>query len=188
MIAMQYSFVLPADYDMTVIDRRIQEKGPLLDGFPRLRFKAYLAARKADAGFGGAENLYAPFYLWDEAGGVDGFLSSPGFSAVTRDFGWPSVQTWLVWHAELTADLKAATHATRKIQPIAAYSDLAAQRDGAIADAGAAVAAGALAAVAAFDPTRWSMVHFTLWPKLPTLSTEAMQIYTVGHVSLPKER
>ena len=33
MIAMQYSFVLPADYDMAIIDRRIREKGPLLDGF-----------------------------------------------------------------------------------------------------------------------------------------------------------
>ncbi|CAO3440624.1 DUF4865 family protein [Azospirillum endophyticum] len=187
MIAMQYSFVLPADYDMTVIDRRIREKGPLLDGFPCLRFKAYLAARKQGAGVPGTENLYAPFYLWDEPAGVDGFLSSPGFAAVTRDFGWPSVQTWLVWHADLTADLKAATHATREVVPIAAYSDLAAHRDGAIVDAGSAIEAGALAAVAAFDPTRWSSVKFTLWPKLPTVSTETMQLYTVGHVSLPKE-
>jgi hypothetical protein len=35
MIAMQYSFVLLADYDMAIIDRRIRDKGPLLDGFPR---------------------------------------------------------------------------------------------------------------------------------------------------------
>ena len=49
MIAMQYSLTLPADYDMAIIDRRIRDKGALLDGFPRLRFKAYLSARKQDA-------------------------------------------------------------------------------------------------------------------------------------------
>lgn len=39
MIAMQYSFSLPADYDMSIIDRRIAEKGHLLDNFPNLKFK-----------------------------------------------------------------------------------------------------------------------------------------------------
>lgn len=187
MIAMQYSFVLPADYDMAVIDRRIRERGPLLDGFPRLRFKAYLAARKQDVGFTSAENLYAPFYLWDEPDGIESFLASPGFAAVTRDFGWPSVQTWLVRHAELTGDLKAAAYATREIAPIAAYSDLASQRDRAITAAKSVIEAGALAAIAAFDPTKWAMVSFALWSKLPEPTTATMQIYTVGHVSLPKE-
>lgn len=49
MIAMQYSFTLPADYDMSIIDRRIRDKGPLLDGFPNLGFKAYLSARKGSS-------------------------------------------------------------------------------------------------------------------------------------------
>jgi Domain of unknown function (DUF4865) len=40
MIAMQYNFTLPADYDMSVIDRRIADKGPLLDGFPGFKFKS----------------------------------------------------------------------------------------------------------------------------------------------------
>ncbi|MBY6264242.1 DUF4865 family protein [Azospirillum sp. 412522] len=187
MMAMQYSFALPADYDMAVIDRRIRERGPLLDGFPRLRFKAYLAARKQDAGFTSTENLYAPFYLWDEPEGIENFLAGPGFAAVTRDFGWPSVQTWLVRHAELTPGLNSATYATREIAPIAAYSELASQRDTAIAGAKSAVESGAVAAIAAFDPTGWRMASFALWPKLPETVTETMQIYTVGHVSLPRE-
>ncbi|BAI76630.1 hypothetical protein AZL_e02850 (plasmid) [Azospirillum sp. B510] len=188
MIAMQYSFVLPADYDMAVIDRRIRERGPLLDGFPQLRFKAYLAARKRDTGFASAENLYAPFYLWDEPEGIGNFLSGPGFAAVSRDFGWPSVRTWLIRHAELTADLQAATYATREIGPIATYSDLAAQRDDAIAETGSLIEAGALAAIAAFDPTGWQSARFALWPRLPAMMTETTQVYTVGHVSLPKAR
>lgn len=183
MIAMQYSFTLPADYDMSIIARRIRDKGPLLDGFPRLRFKAYLSARKEDAGFSSAENLYAPFYLWDEPEGIDSFLSGPGFATLTRDFGWPSVQTWLIWQADLGEGLGNARYATRVVRPIAPFSDLAEQRAEAVAAMGAARRQGALAAIAAFDPTKWLLVEFSLWPELP-VTTDAMQVYTVGHVSL----
>lgn len=182
MIAMQYGFTLPADYDMSIIDRRIRDKGPLLDGFPRLRFKAYLAARKQDDGFQGAENLYAPFYLWDEPEGIDGFLSSPGFAALTRDFGWPSVQTWLVWHAELGADVRQAKYASREIEAIPPYSNLTETRNAAIAEAHSRT--GALATAVGFDPTGWRQVRFSLWASAPTLMQEA-QLYTVGHVALP---
>jgi hypothetical protein len=47
---------------------------------------------------------------------------------------------------------------------------------------------GALAAVAAFDPAGWTMVHFRLWRTPPATASDAVQIYAVGHVSLPKER
>ena len=47
MLAMQYSFTLPADYDMDIIRRRVASKGPLIDGLPGLGFKAYLYARRA---------------------------------------------------------------------------------------------------------------------------------------------
>ncbi|MQT14282.1 DUF4865 family protein [Segnochrobactrum spirostomi] len=185
MIAMQYSFTLPADYDMTIIDRRIREKGPLLDGFPHLLFKTYLSARKHSADLASTENLYAPFYLWDEPDGIDSFLSSPGFAALTRDFGWPSVQTWLVWAAERAADLRAARYAARTIAVIAPYSDLAACRDTAIAEGRSAMRNGALASLAGFDPTQWRMLHFTLWETVP-VATEATQTYEVGHIALPK--
>lgn len=182
MIAMQYGFTLPADYDMGIIDRRIRDKGPLLDGFPRLAFKAYLSARREDDGFTSSENLYAPFYLWDEPEGIDGFLSSPGFAALTRDFGWPSVQTWLVWHAELGADLRTARYASREITTIAPYSDLATLRDTAIAEARSRT--GALATVTGFDPREWKQLRFSLWPTPPAPMADA-QIYAVGHVALP---
>lgn len=186
MIAMQYGFVLPADYDMTIIDRRIAERGPSLDGFPGLRFKAYLSARRRGGSTPSTENLYAPFYLWDEPGGVDAFLSGPGFAGVTRDFGWPQVRTWLVWQAVLGPDLRAARFASRETTPIAPYADLASLRDTAAAEARSAVGEGALAAVAAFDPSAWTMVRFQLWRTPPAAPGEGAQLYAVGHVSLPK--
>ncbi|RFB81173.1 DUF4865 family protein [Methylovirgula sp. 4M-Z18] len=185
MIAMQYSFTLPADYDMAIIDRRIRDKGPLLDGFPHLRFKAYLAARKHDDGLRSAENLYAPFYLWDAPEGLNNFLTGPGFATVSRDFGWPSVRTWMVWHAELAPSIGSARFASRTVETIAPYSDLGQYRSDAIADAQAAARDGALASVTAFNPTDWTLVHFGLWDRVPEVRREQTQLYAVGHVSLP---
>lgn len=180
MLAMQYSFTLPADYDMDIIARRIRDKGPMLDGFPRLRFKAYLSARKRE---GSAENLYAPFYLWDHPDGLSNFLAGPGFATLTRDFGWPRVATWIVWHAELVQDLAAARFASREIQAIAPYSDLAALRKSATDMARGP--SNTLADLVGFDPTAWTFVRFRLWRELPEILTADTQSYAVGHMSLP---
>lgn len=180
MIAMQYSFVLPADYDMAIIEKRIRDKGPMLDHFPHLRFKAYLSARKRE---GSAENLYAPFYLWDHPDGLSNFLTGPGFAALTRDLGWPRVATWIVWHAALAEDLSQARFASREIETIAPYYDLAALRRS-TTDA-ASAASDALADVVGFDPAAWTLVRFRLWRELPEARAHDAQLYAVGHMSLP---
>jgi hypothetical protein len=72
MIAMQYSFVLPADYDMAIVRERIAVKGKLLDNLPGLIFKAYLHAER---GATAMENTYAPFYLWQDEEAMHGFLN-----------------------------------------------------------------------------------------------------------------
>jgi Domain of unknown function (DUF4865) len=107
MIAMQYSFTLPADYDMGIIDRRIAEKGHLLDNYPHLRFKAYLSARRTDA-TRSRDNLYAPFYLWDDVEGLNNFLGGDGFAGVSGAFGRPQVKSWFVWQAFVSPDVSQA--------------------------------------------------------------------------------
>jgi hypothetical protein len=188
MIAMQYSFVLPADYDMAIVEKRIRDKGPLLDGFPHLRFKAYLSARKQGHEFPSAENLYAPFYLWDEPAGLNDFLSGPGFAGVAQAFGWPEVKIWPVWHAEFSAPaaLTEARYATRTIETIVPYSDLGNRRASTAAASEADVKKnGALASVAAYEPSRWTIVRFQLWRSLPEKLSSDAQAYAVRHVSLP---
>ncbi|TCU15738.1 DUF4865 family protein [Rhizobium sullae] len=182
MIAMQYSFTLPSDYDMAIIDRRIRDKGPMLDGFPNLGFKAYLSARKGE--FGSRENLYAPFYLWQKPEGASDFLTGPGFEALTQSFGWPQVRHWIVWNAEV-ADLRAAKFASRDILPIPPYAPLAEIRREEVARSHAEAArGGVLALISAFEPSGWSLVRFTLYRDMPLISN-GDQIYRVGHVSLP---
>jgi hypothetical protein len=182
MLAMQYSFVLPADYDMGVIDRRIRDKGPMLDHFPLLGFKAYLSAEKRQ---GSAENLYAPFYLWDHPDGASNFLTGPGFATLTRDFGWPEVATWIVWHAERGSDLSAARFASREVERIAPHSDLTILRRSAVEKAQASAGSNSIADVVGFDPTEWALLRFRLWRELPTAVPGDAQLYKVGHLSLP---
>lgn len=188
MIAMQYNFPLPADYDMAIIDRRIRDKGPLLDNLPGLKFKAYLTARKGDAVTASRQNLYAPFYVWHEEEGLSDFVCGPGFAALTENFGRPQVNTWVVWRADAAADIRSVRFATREVVAIDVNASLANLRAEESEAAGMALSNGdALASVVAFEPTHWTLVRFRLLaepPKDPARS--GLRIYNAGHLSLPE--
>lgn len=188
MIAMQYSFALPADYDMTIIDRRIAEKGHLLDNFPNLKFKAYLSARSGD-GSQSRENLYAPFYLWNHEDDLNDFLCGEGFVGLTQAFGWPVVKTWFVWQANLSPVVAQATFATREMLVTAAHSPLGELRKRESEEVFHDVEErGALASISAFEPTSWTRLRFRLWAEpQPLTSGNEVQAYRIGHVSLPEQ-
>jgi hypothetical protein len=179
-LAMQYSFTLPADYDMAIVERRIAEKGPALDGLPGLSAKAYLSARRDGAR---RENLYAPFYVWDDASAMSDFLTGRGFAGVSDAFGWPQVRVWIVWRARLARGVEQARFATREIAPIASHAPLDALKAQENAAADEAIDRGALAAVAGFEPTTWTRVRFRLWRASPE-RRDGVALYDVGHVSL----
>jgi hypothetical protein len=180
MIAMQYSFTLPADYDMSIIDRRISVNGPKLDGFPDLGFKAYLSARRGE--MGSPANLYAPFYLWRKSEGIDAFLTGPGFKSVSDAFGWPAVASWIVWDRHVAETVAGARFALRRVSAIEPFEDLAARRAAAVGALPALTQAGAVACLTGFDPRQWTQVEFSLWHEAPPQDL-AGQAYRVGHVS-----
>lgn len=168
---MQYSFTLPADYDMAIIRRRIAEKGPMLDGFPGLLFKAYLWAERDFS----RENLYAPLYLWRETEGMNRFLSGEGFRSLVAAFGRPAIRTWVPVVSDVPEAITRAAWATRTIAPMddGLYpSDLGASTD----------APDALASLSAYDPAAWSRLQFQLWQDRPDITRKA-QAYRVGHIS-----
>ena len=184
MIAMQYSLALPADYDMGVIDRRIADRAHATDGFPGLALKAYLHARKQGVP-SSSDNLYAPFYLWHTTEGMNEFLCGPGFLGLTQSFGWPSVRTWLVWHAEIAPDVAQARYAVRETVPIAPHADLVSlRRAESERSRERSSNPGVLASAAGFEPTSWSLVRFQLSSTMPGAPADGQsQIYGVGHVS-----
>jgi hypothetical protein len=190
MIAMQYSFTLPADYDMTIVERRVQEKGSALDDHKPLAFKAYLIACKGDTVTQSHENLYAPFYLWHDNEGMGDFLCGKGFLGLVNSFGWPAVRTWpLVVAAELGSDIAQAAFATREIHPMVSFTPLDTLRADESQLVGAAVqGSAALTAVTAFEPTTWNLVRFRLWRDMPSSLPVGVQAYNVLHVSHPSGR
>lgn len=124
MIVMQYSFTLPADYDMAIIERRIRDNGARLDDYPGLVFKVYLYARHDDAQQPSHENLYAPLYVWQDADSMRRFFSSAGFAALTQAYGWPTVDTWLLGSTPDAQWVKTCTTAHKRVVPIPAHSSL----------------------------------------------------------------
>lgn len=188
MIAMQYSITLPADYDMDIIRRRIADKGHLLDNSPGLAFKAYLYAARDDNELPDTDNLYAPFYVWRHSESMNDFLSGPGFTGLTHDFGRPSVRIWLPLQTDMANDLSATRYVTRQITTLPQHATLNANRQSDNATQ-AGLTNGALALVTAFDPTHWAHVRFQLWPNLPAQDVlHDAQLYRVGHVSQPTRK
>lgn len=188
MIAKQYSFTLPADYDMGIVRRRVADRGGVFDSVAHLAFKAFLISERGV--YGSHENAYAPFYVWRSEQGMLDFLLGPMFRGVSNDFGWPAVRTWTPLALTVGANVRAATHASRELVPIAAYGDLADLRaleqslHADIVDKPTVVAR-----VVAIDPTTWTLVRFVLWRESPADTTPAAgtQWYEVLHVSAPEQ-
>ncbi|WP_210498086.1 DUF4865 family protein, partial [Pantoea ananatis] len=99
--------------------------GYKMAGFPGLIFKAWLYACKAKGPINTDENVYAPFYLWQDAESMHCFLSGAGFKKLTEDFGWPQVHTFPVLSARLSPEMVQAGFASLNVSTVPAYADLA---------------------------------------------------------------
>jgi len=182
-IAMQYGFTFPADYDMDIIRQRIANRGAMLDGFKGLCFKSYLFTVRGTAG---AEfNRYAPFYLWADSSGMHAFLSSSGFAGLVADFGRPQVRIWSVAEAFQSDSVRNARWATIGQSRIDEKDSLQAIKSGGNAQVqGAGEAPGTLARVKGFDPAAWTALDFRLWARMPKALEADTQCWELGYVAL----
>lgn len=185
MIAAQYEIVLPTDYDMDVIRRRVRERGSALDDRAGLGLKAYLVR---DVAAGAPVNAYAPFYLWRDPHALAHFhWGGGGFSGIVRDFGRPVVRTW-VGGGFVRGDAfgQAPTHAVRRVcqvppdvDPVVAAEALA---------QGVTTGAGVHSSAWAIDPATWQSVELTLLTAEPGQEHDDTDVvtYRVLHLSAPE--
>jgi hypothetical protein len=89
MIASQYKITLPADYDMDIIRKRVQDNGYKTDGFDGLKFKLYLITEKGKNN--SLQSGYSPLYLWKDSEGLNKFLFEGFYDNILRSFGWQNV-------------------------------------------------------------------------------------------------
>ncbi len=183
MIAAQYEITLPTDYDMGIIRRRVAERGSALDDRAGLGLKAYLVRDVAD---GSPVNAYAPFYLWSDPAALAAFhWGGQGFAGIVRDFGRPTVRTWIGgWFTRGDDVDTAPTHAVIQLVRFAAESDPETEAAALERLADEAAANEHTHSVAwAVDPTRWDAVVLRLATEAPT--TETGTVYRVEHLSAP---
>ncbi len=179
----QYPIDLPTDYDMSIIKERIRTRGSALDGRVGLVAKAYCVR---EFGIDGStSNQYAPFYLWDNINAAaDFFWRRAGFEGIVRDFGRPSVKTWLPQTVMFgAAPPNAVEYASVQVSPVSADVDLlslaADLRERTVEQA---ASANVHLAVAGIDPATWTVVKFA--SSVEPLVGHGL-VYRVLHVSQP---
>lgn len=165
MLAMQYGFDLPADFDLDAVRQRVQEIGHRFDGLPGLHAKAFLLADRC----GDAAKRYAPYYLWQDPAGMTEFLASAAFAAVEAKYGRPVVQVWspIVF---LTGEARddAPTFASQQVIDVPAGTDLVAlaaqERELA---ARVSTTSGLHTFFSGLDSTNWQVVRTAFWHSPP---------------------
>ncbi|MFI9719465.1 DUF4865 family protein [Streptomyces sp. NPDC052396] len=189
MDAMQYEITLPADYDMAVIRDRVAAAAHLLDDRAGLGLKAYLVRERGRDG--SPVNQYAPFYLWQETGGMAEFLvGGGGFQRIIDSFGRPAVHHW-TGLAALAGPARGAAPraATRRLTPIPELAEpggLAALFEEETARLHTtARREGVHTTALAFDPRHWQLLRFTLWESAAPADEDATERYEVLHLSAP---
>ncbi|MET9086901.1 DUF4865 family protein [Streptomyces sp. NPDC004237] len=183
MHAMQYEFVLPADYDMGIIRSRVARVGHLLDEWDGLGIKTYLLRERGV--HGSPVNQYGPFYLWNTVEGMNDFLWGGAFQGPVDDFGRPRILQWTgLAFEEGTAAGSPASLAVRRRQPVPEGVELAAFMAEAAAETGRLAAEdGAVLAASAVNTHAWELVHFSLWEH--DAAKAEGDVFQVLHLSQP---
>jgi hypothetical protein len=168
MIIAHYAHRLPADYDVDIIRKRAQARGPLWDDIADLHFKGFLLRERG--ALGAIANEYSSLYLWRTDTGFRDFLLTGRTKSVTDSFGRPAVETRFVLDAFRGAG-RLARFATRR--------DLAIPQDADLTEAfGAEVARnreiaerpGVVAAAVGVDTERWTFTRVLLTEQVPDMN------------------
>jgi hypothetical protein len=148
-----------------------------------LGFKAYLVRERGSDG--SPVNQYAPFYLWNTVEGMNSFLWGGPFQGIADDFGRPVVRQWTgLAYEEGEAAGAPAPVAVRHTRQVPEGAVLTEVMEDAVREAGRLAAQdGAVCAAAVVDPSRWELVHFSLWAhEAPKADGD---VFRVLHLSTP---
>lgn len=179
MIGMQYRVALPTDYDMAIIRARVAANGNKTDGFPDLKWKAYLVT---EAGrYGNWQNEYAPLYLWRQQDGMNRFLFEGFYDNILKSFGWQQINIGVPLLDETTQAIGESAFVALfngVIKPtLPLKSAMTALKK---PEAGMEEAIGR---VVFYNPDKWQYADFYFLRTLPPVAAERSKIYEVLHVS-----
>ena len=178
---MQYSIQLPANYDVALIENRVNERKPLFDEHKGLVHKSFL--------YNEEDKLYAPFYVWKDVIEAQAFLLDDLFKGVVETFSRCRVRTWFVVHMACGKRSLPPTFARREVDIIPPEEKLdnflRYERD---VQSELITDPNLYMQVAAFDADRWEILRFSLWKDEASArkpSSDSYLDYRVLHVSEP---
>ncbi|EJS67826.1 DUF4865 domain-containing protein [Bacillus cereus] len=181
MIGMQYKVILPKDYDMEGIRRRVKDNGYKTDGFQELNFKAYLIAEAGKAG--NFYNCYAPLYIWNGHEGMNKFIFEGYYDNILQSFGWQQINIGIPLAVNLSDDFKKSRYVVEYAGSISQSKSLIGTQFS-ILNQNAKNTEYCLGNVIVYNPDKWGYSQFNFYEKKP--GTEEMKditIYEVLHIS-----
>lgn len=179
MLAMQYTIELPDNFNPSQIRERVRERSSLFDSSPGLAHKSFL--------FNETDQLYAPFYVWSNAGAACEFLLDDLFKGVINSFSRPRVRTWNIIQTGHGNRSVIPTFAMREADAIPAEECLQelATREREKQQALLKNSNLYFHAIA-LDAERWELVRYSVWRDARSADqpeSDCVQTYDVLHVS-----
>lgn len=178
MIASQYKIILPSNYDMDIIRKRVKDNGYKTDGFYGLKFKLYLITEKGI--HNNLQNSYSPLYLWKDSEGLNKFLFEGFYDNIITSFGWQNVNIGVPLIDTTTQRIKEKNflyEVEGEIEPKESLNNLKNCIKEAIPKLGDEEY------IAIYNPDKWKYNVFYFIEDLRKVTTESGVIYNILHIS-----
>lgn len=170
---MQYKIILPDNFDMNIIRKRVEENGYKTDGFTDLLFKAYLISESNHAG---SCNEYAPLYLWKTHHGMNQFIFNGFYDNILNSFGWQHINISIPMQYELSDHFQSSQYVLEKsfnIAPTQHMKPLTYSYEDPFCTG----------KVLTYNPDKWQYHEYYFFQTLPEKNIED-KIYQILHISM----
>lgn len=182
MIGMQYKVILPSNYDMGIIRKRVQDNGYKTDGFSGLHFKAYLITEKGKNG--NLYNSYAPLYIWNNPQGMNRFIFEGFYDNILESFGWQHIYIGVPFIMNLSKNFKESNflveyagniHESKSLTdtPFLTINDYVKNAEKSVGD------------LLVYNPDKWGYSQFSFYQQQPEINKlDSLTVYEILHVSI----
>lgn len=178
---MQYKVILPKDYDMGIIRKRVQDNGHKTDGFPGLNFKAYLITDVEKNG--NLYNSYAPLYIWNNSQGMNNFIFDGFYDNILESFGWQHINIGVPLTMNLDKDFSKSKYVVEFAGAIPEGKSLIHTPFNSINDY-VKNAEKSVGDLLVYNPDKWGYSQFSFYQEKPIIdSSTHLTVYEILHVS-----
>ena len=181
MIGMQYKVILPKNYDMGIIRKRVQDNGHKMDGFPGLNIKAYLITEAEKNG--NLYNSYAPLYIWNNYQGMNKFIFEGYYDNILESFGWQQINIGVHLSINLDKDINKSRYVVEYAGNISESNSLINTPFTTI-DQYVENVEKSLGNLLVYNPDKWVYSQFSFYQEKPKVySSDHLTVYEVLHIS-----